>query len=154
MNDIVSFSVNGESYDIPKSEVDGFLSEFPDAVEVQTFISDKDTFDIPLDEVDGFKSEFPDAKEMLSVKKKGQTEPTQGTSTPVVSDVSEEPTQSPVRAPKGIKRTTEVKLPQYDLQKPMVSMLHFQLYFLKTQTIKRQVLMIGLLLKAKTKRMK
>jgi hypothetical protein len=70
MNDIVSFSVNGELYDIPKSEVDGFMSEFPNAVEVQTFISDKDTFDIPLDEVDGFKSEFPNAKEMVSVKKK------------------------------------------------------------------------------------
>jgi hypothetical protein len=106
MNDIVSFSVNGESYDIPKSEVDGFLSEFPDAVEVQTFISDKDTFDIPLDEVDGFKSEFPDAKEMLSVKKKGQTEPTQGTSTPVVSDVSEEPTPSPSVGQEQVKETT------------------------------------------------
>ena len=93
MNDIVSFSVNGESYDIPKSEVDGFLSEFPDAVEVQTFISDKDTFDIPLDEVDGFKSEFPDAKEMLSVKKKEQTEPTQDAPLQGLGGVSEEPTR-------------------------------------------------------------
>jgi hypothetical protein len=43
-----------------------------------------------------------------------QKAPTQAAPLPGLGGVSEEPTQSPVRAPKGIKRTTEVKLPQYD----------------------------------------
>ena len=43
-----------------------------------------------------------------------QKAPTQAAPLPGLGGVSEEPTQSPVRAPKGIKRTTEVKFPQYD----------------------------------------
>jgi hypothetical protein len=43
-----------------------------------------------------------------------QKAPTQAAPLPGLGGVSEEPTQSPVRAPKGIKRTTEVKLPQYE----------------------------------------
>lgn len=48
--------------DIPSSEVDGFLQEFPDAIEVNSFIVGKDTADVPLDDIDGFLKAYPKAK--------------------------------------------------------------------------------------------
>lgn len=73
-----SFKVGNENYDnIPEAEVKDFLQQFPDAVEVNTFlVGGKDTFDIPVQEVEAFKADNPEAKP-LEVKKKvgGESQP-------------------------------------------------------------------------------
>lgn len=57
-----SYKVGKDVYDIPENEVSGFLSKFPNAVEVQSFVAGKDTFDIPIAEVQGFLQSKPGAK--------------------------------------------------------------------------------------------
>jgi hypothetical protein len=69
-----TYKVGNEVYDIPENEANEFLSNFSDAIEVESFIVDKDTFDIPLAETQEFKTQFPTAQPL---KKKVGTEPTQ-----------------------------------------------------------------------------
>ena len=57
-----TFKVGKDIYDIQEKDVDAFLKDFSDAVEVQSFTVDKDTFDIPLTDVDAFLKDFPKAK--------------------------------------------------------------------------------------------
>jgi hypothetical protein len=86
MANTITYRANGKVYHIPEEEKEGFLSEFPDAVESKAFVVGDKKYNIPLDDVEGFKSEFPDAAlrfEDSDVKKKDETQP--------VSDVSEEP---------------------------------------------------------------
>jgi hypothetical protein len=69
-----TYKVGNEVYDIPENEANEFLSNFSDAIEVESFIVDKDTFDIPLAETQEFKTQFPTAQPL---KKNFGTEPTQ-----------------------------------------------------------------------------
>ena len=57
-----TFKVGKDVYDIQEKDVDAFLKDFSDAVEVQSFTVDKDTFDIPLNDVDAFLKDFPKAQ--------------------------------------------------------------------------------------------
>jgi len=65
------YKVGSDVYDIPEAEASNFLKDFPNAIELETFIVDKDTFDIPVNEIDGFLTDFPKAK---SLKKKDVSE--------------------------------------------------------------------------------
>ncbi|MFA5714823.1 MAG: hypothetical protein WC998_03725, partial [Candidatus Paceibacterota bacterium] len=66
-----TYKVGSNVYDIPEAEAQTFLSDFPDAVEVESYIVDKDTFDIPINERDLFLKDFPTAK---PIKKKEVSE--------------------------------------------------------------------------------
>ncbi len=57
-----TYKIGNEVYDIPDNEAAAFLSDNPNAIEVQSFVSERDTFDIPLSEVESFMKEFPNAK--------------------------------------------------------------------------------------------
>jgi hypothetical protein len=57
-----TFKVGNDIFEIPDSEVSSFLSDTPDAIEIQSFVLGKDTFDIPIGEVEGFLLEMPDAQ--------------------------------------------------------------------------------------------
>jgi len=98
------YRVGSDVYDIPDAEAQNFLKDFPDAVELESFVVDKDTFDIPINERDAFLADFPTAK---PVKKKVSSEPP---TTP--SEVS-----SPEQPPLGLEtpdltlKTPESKLP-------------------------------------------
>ena len=65
------YKVGSDVYDIPEADASNFLNDFPNAIELETFIVDKDTFDIPVNEIDGFLTDFPKAK---SLKKKDVSE--------------------------------------------------------------------------------
>ena len=94
--DKLSFNVGGEIFDIPTEKKDAFLSKYPDAVQVESFVVEKDTFDIPIEKVDKFKAKYSNAKPLFGdVKKKEQTEPTQAAPLLGLGGVSEEPTLSP-----------------------------------------------------------
>ena len=41
-----TFKFDGEVYDVPEQDVEGFLSRKPKAVEVESFVVGKDTFDV------------------------------------------------------------------------------------------------------------
>ena len=56
------YKVGETTYNIPEKEKQSFLQDFPDAVEVESFVIDKDTFDIPLDERDMFLTDNPTAQ--------------------------------------------------------------------------------------------
>ena len=69
-----TYKVNGQTYDIPEDKVDAFLSKYPNAQPLESYIVDKDTFDIPTDKVAAFKKKFPNAKPTFgTVKKKDDT---------------------------------------------------------------------------------
>ena len=57
-----TFKFDGEVYDVPEQDVEGFLSRKPKAVEVESFVVGKDTFDVPLTEVKGFLERKPQAQ--------------------------------------------------------------------------------------------
>ena len=61
------YRVGSDVYDIPDAEAQNFLKDFPNAIELETFIVDKDTFDIPINERDLFLKDFPTAQ---PIKKK------------------------------------------------------------------------------------
>ena len=48
-------------YDIPDTDIQAFLKDFPDAVETEAFTVGKDTFDIPIIERDAFLKDMPTA---------------------------------------------------------------------------------------------
>ena len=56
------FNIEGTTVEIPQEELDDFVKNVPDAVEVRPFIVDNDTLAIPLGEVDEFMSNVPNAK--------------------------------------------------------------------------------------------
>lgn len=64
-----TYKVGEEVYDIEDSDVSSFLKDMPDAIEVQSFVSDKDTFDIPVNEVQSFLKDMPTAKPLYDEKK-------------------------------------------------------------------------------------
>ncbi len=57
-----SFKLNNDIYDIPDDKVSLFMSQFPDATEVQSFVSGQDTFDVPIQDVQRFVETVPGAK--------------------------------------------------------------------------------------------
>jgi hypothetical protein len=57
---------DGEVYEISDAEVNDFMTDFPDAIEVETYIAEGEEYDISPDEVSAFMIDFPNA-----VKKKG-----------------------------------------------------------------------------------
>lgn len=63
------YKVGSSVYDIPEDKREKFLSKYPDAQQVESFIVDKDTFDIPVDKVDSFLEKYPNAE---NIKKKSQ----------------------------------------------------------------------------------
>ena len=65
-----TYKVNGQTYDIPEDKVDAFLSKYPNAQPLESYIVDKDTFDIPTDKVAAFKKKFPNAKPTFGTVKK------------------------------------------------------------------------------------
>jgi len=72
MEGVKTYKVGSDVYDIPESDVKEFLSNFSDAIEVESFVVENDTFDIPLNEVNDFLKEYPNAtslKKKLSTKK-------------------------------------------------------------------------------------
>jgi len=76
-----SYKVNNEVFDIPEGKIQGFLIDFPGAIEIETFTVEQDTFDIPTTKVEGFLAEVPNA---IPLKKKDIP----GTTTTTVSEVS------------------------------------------------------------------
>ena len=62
MPDTITYKAKGQVYEIPDTERDVFLQDFPDAMEVESFLIGRDTFDIPTAEVSGFLQEKPEAK--------------------------------------------------------------------------------------------
>jgi hypothetical protein len=102
-----TYKVGSNTYDIPEAEVQTFLSDFPDAVEIESFTVDKDTFDIPITERDSFLKDFPTAQ---PVKKKEDSE-TIGTPSQVSSEEQpplEQPKEKEKRQPlKDLQRTFE-----------------------------------------------
>ena len=75
--------------DVEEGDVKGLLQDFPNAVEVKSFIVDnngkKDTANVKLDEVDMFLKDFPNAKPLgqpEEVKKKEEPQPKSTTATP------------------------------------------------------------------------
>ena len=78
-----TYKVGSNVYDIPEAEAQTFLSDFPDAVEVESYIVDKDTFDIPINERDLFLKDFP-----TKAKKKKRGFRVGGVSANVSSQVS------------------------------------------------------------------
>ena len=57
---------DGGVYEISDAEVNDFMTDFPDAIEVETYDADGEEYDISADEVSAFMTDFPGA-----VKKKG-----------------------------------------------------------------------------------
>jgi len=57
---------DGEVYEISDAEVNDFMTDFPDAIEVETYTAEGEEYDISPDEVSAFMTDFPNA-----VKKKG-----------------------------------------------------------------------------------
>jgi hypothetical protein len=66
-----TYKIGQDIFDIPETEVDAFVKDNPNAIEIESFKVDKDTFDIPVNEIEGFLKEFPQAQ---SLKKKVPTE--------------------------------------------------------------------------------
>jgi len=66
------YKVGEDFYTIPEGEIQGFLTEFPDAVEVESYTVGEDSYSIPVNETEGFLAEFPDAQPTFEngVKKK------------------------------------------------------------------------------------
>ena len=62
-----SYKVNNEVFDIPEGKIQGFLIDFPGAIEIETFTVEQDTFDIPTTKVEEFLAEVPNA---IPLKKK------------------------------------------------------------------------------------
>jgi hypothetical protein len=58
----VTYQVGEDKYDIDPSESQAFLKDFPDAVQLKSFVVGKDTFDIHPEEEADFLKDFPDAK--------------------------------------------------------------------------------------------
>jgi uncharacterized protein YdcH (DUF465 family) len=65
---------NGEVYEISDAEVNNFMTDFPDAIEVQTYTVNGEEYDISPNEVSAFMTDFPSA-----LKKKGGGQPASGT---------------------------------------------------------------------------
>ena len=57
---------DGGVYEISDSQVNDFMTDFPDAIEVETYEADGEEYDISADEVSAFMTDFPSA-----IKKKG-----------------------------------------------------------------------------------
>lgn len=98
-----SYSVDGEIFDIPDEEVDGFLVDFPNASEVESFTVGKDTFDIPVDQVPEFKVDFPDASPLFKKKEQPESVPELLLETgapPTIGQVLESYKSNPIGDPK------------------------------------------------------
>jgi SAM-dependent methyltransferase len=67
------FKRGDQLYDVPESEVQDFLKEVPDAVEINVYEKDGQTFDVPLNELDAFMQEVPGATLVEGSKKKVST---------------------------------------------------------------------------------
>jgi hypothetical protein len=64
------FKKGDQLYDVPDNEVQDFLKEVPDAVEINVYEKDGQTFDVPLNELDAFMQEVPGATLVEGSKKK------------------------------------------------------------------------------------
>lgn len=67
MTENKKYKLGSDTYDIPDVEVQNFLKDNPNAIELETFKVDKDVFEIPVTERDAFLKDFPTAQ---SQKKK------------------------------------------------------------------------------------
>jgi SAM-dependent methyltransferase len=67
------FKKGDQLYDVPDNEVQDFLKEVPDAVEINVYEKDGQTFDVPLNELDAFMQEVPGATLVEGSKKKVST---------------------------------------------------------------------------------
>lgn len=76
-----SFKYENEVFDIEEKDVNAFLKDVPDAVEVQSFVYDKDTFDIELSEVGNFLADVPDAKPLGESEEASKKKSSASTST-------------------------------------------------------------------------
>ena len=85
-----SFKIGEHIVDIPEAEVGQFLSDVPDAKEVQSFVIGKGTVDIPVAEVETFKADVPEAKPLFE-----QEPPAQGDTIPIPVV----PTRNPLTPP-------------------------------------------------------
>ena len=61
-DDIKTYKVKGETYDIPSEKTDDFLTKFPEAEELKSYIVDKDTFDIPVNKEADFLNKYPNSE--------------------------------------------------------------------------------------------
>lgn len=56
------YYVGEDKFDLPDSELQNFISAYPEAIEAQRFIVGKDTFDIPENELENFTKAYPEAQ--------------------------------------------------------------------------------------------
>ena len=62
MGNIVSYTLGGQTVDIPAENADAFKSKYPDAKQVVSFVLGNDTADIPIENAKAFAQKYPDAK--------------------------------------------------------------------------------------------
>jgi len=65
--EILSYKSNDKVFDIPKSKVNDFIADNPNAIPIKSFVAGKDTFDIPIDKVNDFIVDMPQAKPLHSL---------------------------------------------------------------------------------------
>jgi hypothetical protein len=83
-----SYKVGEEIYDIEDKDVESFLNDMPDAVEIQSFVVDKDTFDIPVSDVSDFLKDMPNAKPLKGANPVGGATSGQGSNAPTKPSTS------------------------------------------------------------------
>lgn len=68
---------DGGVYEISDAEVNDFMTDFPDAIEVETYEADGEEYDISADEVSAFMTDFPSAVKKKEVSGQGSDPLTQ-----------------------------------------------------------------------------
>ena len=74
-DELLTYKVDGQTYDIPPDKETDFLAKYPKAEKLKSFIVGKDTFDIPEAKAPEFTSKYPSAVPTFGVKKKGGSTP-------------------------------------------------------------------------------
>ena len=65
-----TYRMGEDVVEIPVSNADAFLSDYPDAVEVSKYSVGEDQYYIPVSNEQAFVQDYPDAEKVGGVKKK------------------------------------------------------------------------------------
>ena len=64
------YKVGEDTYNIDDNDSKLFLKDFPNAIEVFSYVADGDTYNLDASDIKPFLKDFPDAKPTLKKKKK------------------------------------------------------------------------------------